>query len=316
MSRFFALALFATALLPASANAGAREDVRRLEVRDLDSRHAFVGWTEEGQVVARRFVCSEDGELTCTATMDRASIDRRQSNTLAVFQDFDAHPSRTEAAAYVEAEREAAAALPELLRGAPIDARTALGSIDGEPIRLDLRTVPHPAEPDSVRFQLVARGPEKTTVVLRTLGEAAHELRSWNLLGAMGSPEGSDVAFAVHYADSYACWDGEDIELVVASRDRVRAQVLNKLGLRRYRSGDLYAASELFRQATREDEDYAWGWYNSAALHSVHDEQNEALISLRTALELDPSKAERACDDPDFEGLRDTDRGAELLACE
>jgi len=150
-----------------------------------------------------------------------------------------------------------------------------------------------------------------------TKSQSGHtEARYARLLGATGSPEGSDVAFAVHYADSYACWDGEDIELVVASRDRVRARILNKLGLRRYRSGDLYAASELFRQATREDEDYAWGWYNSAALHSVHDEQNEALISLRTALELDPSKAERACNDADFEGLRDTARGAELLGCE
>jgi len=125
------------------------------------------------------------------------------------------HPSRAEAAAYVEAEREAVAALPGLLPGTSTDARTALGSIDGDPIRLDLRTVPHPTEPDFVRFQLVARGPEKTTAVLRTLDEAAHEL-------------------------------------VVASRARVRAQLLSRLGLRRYRSGDRYAASELFRQATRE----------------------------------------------------------------
>jgi len=322
MRAAFALAL---ALVPAVATADARHDIVDLRHGRTVSEHEFLGWSPGADAVVRRRVCSEDGELSCTVTIDelgvgkppRTSILYRNLGELYERADAD-NPkgpiSTAEATGFIRREATVLAGLPPLTPGtAATPPRSVFGAIDGVPTKLAIAM--NPTSDDMIfRLSLGVHGPGGAFVKLADLpGEASDvTTRQWQ---AHVSPDGSDIAIIVEYESSFMCWTGESIEAVAASRGSVRAQLHNAVGLDAYREGELDRARDAFVAATAEDPAYAWGWFNRAALESRSGDPDAAHASLKKAIDLDITKGDRACRDSDFDALAATAAGAALMAC-
>jgi tetratricopeptide (TPR) repeat protein len=317
----------ALTLLPSLALADARRDIVELRHGRTRSHQTFFGWTEDGQAVARRLVCSEGGEMTCRATIDVLEPGEDDHTTLlwenteslyevATPEDPKGPISLAEATAFIRAEAKALRTWDRLVPGAVVSPPAeAFGTIGGEPTWIYLRTSNHPTEEDALRLHVAVRGPRGVSIDLEQIDNEPWRLEGFDLLDARVSADGSSVFVAMHYMDGVMCWDGEDIELTVADRRAVRAKIANAVGLRAYRAGELDEARARFHDATVENPEYAWGWFNQAALQSRRAEVEESVRSLGRAIDLDERLRERACKDDDFTAVADTEPGRALLRC-
>lgn len=306
-----AVSLLGNPLPPAAE----RDDLHELDSNEReDSGHEFLGWTDDGRVVARRMLCTGYDERThCKAMLDRVAVD--ENAKVEVLADFWPDTvTKKQASAYARAERKALKALPNLHRGSHVDPETAFGSLGGEPIEVTVDEAYRDDEP-LARYELVAKGPDGVSIILETVADAETQIDSGWVEDAFASPDGSDIALVASHEETQMGRIVRGLSIVVVSRGRVRAQLANELGMKRYEEGNFYAARALFRQATLEDENFVSGWYKQAALESVHGEVNASISSLQAALDLDPTKAQQACHDQDFESVRNSTRGAELLGC-
>lgn len=325
----FLLVLAASFLLPSVAAADARKDILDLRHGRTSSHQEFLGWTDDGRAVSRRLVCAEYGEVTCRATIDALAVGSADRTTLlwenteslyetATADDPKGPISTAEASAFIRAERRALDSLAGLDPGErAADPAAAFGTIGGEPTRIYVRTSSHP-DPDeepALRLHIAVEGPRGVSIDLERLDNTPWHVDDQDVLDARVSPDGSAVWMAIHYRDGVMCWDGEDIELTIADRDRVRAQLANAVGLRADRAGETDEAQARFVDATTEDPSYAWGWWNRGALESRRGDVEAAAKSLREAIALDESFAARACADADYAALASSAEGAELLDC-
>jgi tetratricopeptide (TPR) repeat protein len=321
------IALAALTLLPSLALADARRDIVELRHGRTRSHHAFLGWTEDGEAVSRRLVCSEGGEVACRATIDVLKPGGNERTTLlwenteslyevATPENPKGPISAAEATAFIRAEAKARSTFDRLVPGDVVTPPAeAFGTIGGEPTRIYLRTSDHPSQEESLRLHVAVLGPRGVAIDLERLDNEPWRIEGHELLDARVSPDGSSVFVAMHYLDGVMCWDGEDIELTIADRHAVRAKIANAVGLRAYRAGELDEARARFHDATVEDPDYAWGWFNLAALQSRHGELDASARSLGRAIDLDERLRQRACNDDDFTALADTEPGRALLRC-
>lgn len=323
------LVLTALLLLPSVAAADARKDIVELRHGRTRSHQELLGWTDDGHAVSRRLVCAEYGEVTCRATIDELAVGSAERTTVlwenteslyetATADDPKGPISTAEATAFIRAEAKAKRRLATLSAGErAADPAAAFGTIGGEPTRIYIRTSSHP-DPDeepALRLHVAVQGPRGASVDLESLDNAPWHVDGEEVLEASTSPDGSAVWMAIHYRDGVMCWDGEDIELTIASRGTVRAKLANAVGLRADAAGETDEANARFVEATAEDPGYAWGWWNRGALESRRGDVAAAATSLRKAIALDASLAERACADDDYAALAGSELGAELLAC-
>jgi tetratricopeptide (TPR) repeat protein len=89
----------------------------------------------------------------------------------------------------------------------------------------------------------------------------------------------------------------------------------NAEGFQAYQDGDYERALELFRAGEAEFPDSAGRLYNVACMCSLLGKREEAIASLRRALEADADTyGPAAAKDPDFEPLRDDPEFVQLLA--
>jgi hypothetical protein len=324
MGRF--LAALSLLLIPSIASADARQDIIDLRRGDTVSHQEFLGWTDDGQAISRRLVCSEGGAMWCRATIDALKPGAAQSSHVLLDNDgLDevATPgdpkgpiSASEATAFIRGEAKALGALGHLSPGSSTrDPEGIFGEIGGEPTEIYLRTSSHRTDEMALNLYISVRGPRGASIDLEHMVNAPWRVGDEQVLDARISPEGDSVWLAMHYTDGAMCWDGEDIELTIAVRGQVRAKLANAAGLRAYRAGELDEAAALFDQATVEDPTYAWGWFNRGALHSQRGEVEAAALSLTEAIALDPSHQERACGDDDYQALAETTEGAALMGC-
>jgi tetratricopeptide (TPR) repeat protein len=323
------VAIAALLLLPSVAAADARKDIFEIRHGRTRSHQEFLGWTDDGHAVSRRLVCAEYGEVTCRASIDELAVGSRERTTLlwesteslyetATPDDLKGPISTAEATAFIRAEARTLDAFDSLAPGERVaDPAAAFGTIGGEPTRIYVRTSSHP-DPDeepSLRLHVAVEGPRGVSIDLESLDNMPWRVDAQEVIDARTSPDGSAVWMAIHYRDGVMCWDGEDIELTLADRGAVRAKLANAVGLRADRAGETAEAYDRFVEATTEDPGYAWGWWNRGALESRRGDVDAAADSLREAIALDASLAERACADEDFAALAGSDAGAELLAC-
>lgn len=323
------LVLAALMLLPSVAGADARKDIVELRHGRTSSHQELLGWTADGHAVSRRLVCSEGGEVTCRASIDELAVGSAERTTLlwenteslyetATAGDPKGPISAAEATAFIRAEAKALGRLAALSPGErAADPAAAFGTIGGEPTRIYVRTSSHP-DPDeepALRLHVAVRGPRGASIDLEALDNMPWHVDGEQVLEASTSPDGSAVWMAIHYRDGVMCWDGEDIELTIADRANVRAKLANAVGLRADAAGETVEAYARFVEATTEDPGYAWGWWNRGALESRRGDVTAAATSLRKAMALEESFAERACADDDYTALVDSELGAELLAC-
>ncbi len=324
MRRF--VAALCLLLMPSVASADAREDIIALRHGHTASHQQFLGWTEDGQAISRRLVCSEGGALTCRASIDTLQVGATEHDQVlfendaldvtASADDPKGPISTTEAMAFIRGEAEALASLGPLEPGTTTDDPEGIfGTIGGEPTQIYLRTSKHRTDEMALNLYISVRGPRGATIDLEHMVNAPWRVGSRQVLDARTSPDGESVWLAMHYTDGAMCWDGEDIELTIADRSAVRAKLANAAGLRAYRAGELDEAATLFEQATTEDPTYAWGWFNQGALQSQRGDVQGAALSLAEAIELDPSHQERACADEDYGALAATDEGMALMDC-
>jgi len=328
--RLFVAAL-CSMLLPATATAAtatsdARTDIVNLRHGRLGSTQQFLGWTADGEAVSRRLVCSEGGTTSCRASINTLKLGAAERSTVlfeieelyetATARDPKGPISTREASAFIRGERAAIDALGELTPSpAAADPAGVFGEIGGEPTQVYLRTSSRRTDEEALNLYISVRGPRGASVDLEHMVQAPWRVDSEQVLDARISPDGTTVWLAMHYTDGVMCWDGEDIELTIADRGRVRAQLANAAGLRADRAGELHEAATRFQQATREDPSYAWGWFNQGALSSRAGDVDAAAASLREAIALDPSLAARACDDEDYTALAASAEGDALMAC-
>lgn len=321
------IALAALTLLPSLVLADARRDIVELRHGRTRSHHAFLGWTDDGHAVARRLVCSEGGEVACRATIDvlKPGVDERTTllweNTESLYEVATPENPKgpisvAEATAFIHAEAETLRTFDRLVPGEVVTPPDeAFGTIGGEPTKIGLRTSEHPTQEDALRLHVVVRGPRGVTIDLERLTNEPWRIEGYAVLDASVSPDGSSVFVATHYLDGVMCWDGEDIELTIADRHAVRAKLANAVGLRAYRAGELDEARARFHDATVEDPEYAWGWFNQAALQSRRGELEHSARSLSHAIDLDERLRKRACNDDDFTALADSEPGRAVLRC-
>lgn len=324
MRRF--IAAVSLLLVPSVASAGARQDINDIRHGRTDSRHEFLGWTDAGEAVSRRLVCSEGGELTCRASIDVLDTEGSERTTIlwtngdslyeeATPEDPKGPISTAEAMSFIRAEKRTRAGLGSLRRGTAVsDPAQVFGPIGGEPTQVYLRTSNDPHN-EALRLHIAVRGPRGTSVDIETLDNSPWHVDGQRVLDANIGPDGDAVWVAMHYEDGVMCWDGEDLEFSTASRGAVRAKLANAAGLRAYNDGDLDEARSLFATATAEDPTYAWGWFNDAAVASRDGDVQVAADSLAHAIELDPTMHDRACNDPDFDTLVSTAVGTTVLDC-
>ncbi|MCA9711344.1 MAG: hypothetical protein KDK70_36230, partial [Myxococcales bacterium] len=259
MHRFLASALLL--LLPSVAQADARADIVALRHGRETSHQEFLGWTSDGRAVARRLVCSEDGESTCRASIDALAVGAPQHTTVLWSQDqapddedipqAKSPISTAQATRFIRAERRALEGLGRLSPGTAVaDPAGAFGLVGGEPTEIYLRESGHPTQEEALRPHVAVRGPRGVSVDLEQLGNEPWRIEGVQVLDAQLDPEGRAVWVALQYQDGVMCWDGEDIEFTVAERARVRAQLANAAGLRAYRAGELDEAGALWLEAT------------------------------------------------------------------
>jgi len=324
MRRF--VAALCLLLVPSVASADAREDIIALRHGRTASHQQFLGWTEDGQAISRRLVCSEGGALSCRASIDTLQVGVAERNDVlfdndaldetASVDDPKGPISTAEATAFIRGEAKALDALGPLDPGTTTgDPEGIFGTIGGEPTEIYLRTSKHRTDEMALNLYISVRGPRGATIDLEHMVNAPWRVGSRQILDARISPDGESVWLAMHYTDGAMCWDGEDIELTIANRSLVRAKLANAAGLRAYRADEIDEAATLFEQATAEDPTYAWGWFNQGALHSQSGDLEGAAVSLSEAIALDPSHQARACDDEDYGALAATEDGMELMDC-
>ncbi len=313
-------------LVPSIASADARKDIVDIRHGHMDSHQEFLGWTDAGEAVSRRLVCTEDGALSCRASIDTLKVGAAEQVDMVFYTDDldgEATPddpkgpiSTSQAMRFIRGEADAIHAAGTLSAGTKAsDPTTVFGTVGGTPTEVYLRTSTRRTDEDALNLYISVRGPRGATIDLEHMVNAPWRVDSDQVLDARISPDGGSVWVAMHYTDGVMCWDGEDIELAIADRAQVRGKLANAGGMRAYRSGDLDQAEALFEEATREDPSNAWGWFNRGALQSRRGEVKAAAVSLARAIELDPSHQERACDDADYEALYFTDEGAALMEC-
>lgn len=322
------LALVALLLLPSVAAADARKDIVELRHGRTRSHHELLGWTDDGRAISRRLVCAEYGEVTCRASIDELAVGATERETLlwesteslyesATPDDPKGPISTAEATAFIRAEARALAAHASLSPGERVvDPAGAFGTIGGEPTEIYVRTSSHP-DPDeepALRLHVAVRGPRGVSIDLESLENAPWRVDAQEVLEASVSPDGRAVWTAIHYRDGVMCWDGEDIELTIADRGRVRAKLANAVGLRADQAGEPAEAYARFVEATTEDPGYAWGWWNRGALESRRGDVEAAVESLAEAIALDGAFAERACTDGDYAGVVGSEVGG-MITC-
>lgn len=323
------VALVALLLVPSVAAADARKDILELRHGRTRSHQEFLGWTDDGRAVSRRLVCAEYGEVTCRASIDELAVGSRERTTVlwenteslyetATAADPKGPISTAEATAFIRAETKALHAFADLSPGERVaDPAAAFGTIGGEPTQIYVRTASHP-DPDeepALRLHVAVRGPRGASIDLERLDNMPWRVDAEEVIDARVSPDGDAVWMAVHYRDGVMCWDGEDIELTIAERGAVRAKLANAVGLRADAAGETDEAYARFVEATAEDPGYAWGWWNRGALESRRGELRAAAESLRHAIALEASFAERACADDDYAALAGSELGVGLVAC-
>ncbi|MEM7154567.1 MAG: tetratricopeptide repeat protein [Myxococcota bacterium] len=307
------LAALSLMLVPSIASADARQDIIDLRRGQLESQSTFLGWTDDGRAVSRRLVCSEGGAVVCRASIDALEVGADEESTVLFHSDnFEGDyedprkgpVSTAEAMAFIRGETKALDDLGALEAGTKSsDPKGVFGVVGGTQTKVYLRTSRHRTDEEALNLFISVRGPRGASIDLEHMVNAPWRVDSEQVIDARISPDGESVWLAMHYTDGVMCWDGEDIELTIADRGRVRAQLANAAGMRAYRSGDFDEAAELFGEATAEDPSYGWSWFNQGAMHSRNGDFEEADQSLRNAMNTDHRFAERACADDDYHAL-------------
>ncbi|NDE16139.1 hypothetical protein EBZ80_14525 [bacterium] len=98
--------------------------------------------------------------------------------------------------------------------------------------------------------------------------------------------------------------------------DPTRSEYYNGLGLALYRQMDLSAALTEFTRATEIDPGDAAARYNEACALALLGRKDEALYSLREAIQLEPRLSEQARVDKDFKSMNSLTGFQELIAAE
>jgi len=322
------LALAALVLLPSLAAADARKDIVELRHGRTSSHQELLGWTHDGHAVSRRLVCSDDGGVTCRASIDELAVGSRERTTVlwesdsleetATTDEPKGPISTAEATGFIRAEAKAMRAHASLSAGERVaEPAAAFGTIGGEPTEIYVRTSSHsnPDEDPALRLHVAVRGARGASVDIERIDDTPWRVDAQEVLDASVSPDGRAVWMAIHYQDGVMCWDGEDIELSIADRGQVRAKLANAVGLRADEAGETDEAYARFVEATTEDPGHAWGWWNRGALESRRGDVDAAAKSLASAIAIDESFAERACADEDYAALVASEAGETLVAC-
>ena len=95
-----------------------------------------------------------------------------------------------------------------------------------------------------------------------------------------------------------------------------RSEYYNGLGLTLYRQADMMAALTEFTKATEIDPGDASARYNEACALALLGRQDEALYSLREAIQLEPRLSEQARVDKDFASIKRMTGFQEIIAAE
>lgn len=95
-----------------------------------------------------------------------------------------------------------------------------------------------------------------------------------------------------------------------------RSEYYNGLGLALYRRSEMKAALGEFTKAAEIDPGDASARYNEACALALLGRRDEALVSLREAIQLEPRLSEQARIDKDFASISDSNGFKELLAAE
>jgi tetratricopeptide (TPR) repeat protein len=93
-----------------------------------------------------------------------------------------------------------------------------------------------------------------------------------------------------------------------------RSEYYNGLGLALYRRSEMQAALGEFTKATEIDPGDASARYNEACTLAILGRKDEALLSLREAIQLEPRLSEQARVDKDFASISDSSGFKELIA--
>ena len=93
-----------------------------------------------------------------------------------------------------------------------------------------------------------------------------------------------------------------------------RSEYYNGLGLALYRQADMLAALTEFTRATEIDPGDAAARYNEACALALLGRKDEALYSLREAIQLEPRLSEQARVDKDFKSINTLTGFQELIA--
>ncbi len=107
-------------------------------------------------------------------------------------------------------------------------------------------------------------------------------------------------------------------EAILAYEDAIllepnRSEFYNGLGLAYYRKNNMDKALNIFVQATQIDPNDATARYNEACVLSLLGRSNEALGSLKEAINLDPTLSSAAANDQDFANIRASTIFAEIV---
>ena len=108
---------------------------------------------------------------------------------------------------------------------------------------------------------------------------------------------------------TYNRWENEEIVYdTIAPQsllDQKLAELYNAVGMHYYDEKDYEKAVESFDKALQIQEDYAQVYFNKACTQSLKGDKDEAIESLKKAIELEPGKfIEKAKTDKDLDEIR------------
>ena len=322
--RPIALVLVAFSLFAArAARADAAADVRDIRAGQLPTRHEWIGWDAAGHAHMRTLRCSTGGTDFCRAALVDLAPDGTAHETplLDVVEVYCgalgpcAALDRKTTLAFEAAESRGLAAMPATIpTPAAADPETVLGTIAGDPTRVQIDIVDRstPADAPNFALRLVARGKDGATETLGML-DTRIATGDGKVVAAYVSPDGVTAAFVVTTSTTMMCWDFQNVRAMAVNLPRRRASLANTIGFRAWKRGDMSAALAAFSEGTRHDPGFALAWYNRAAVESRIGAVTDASASFRRAVALEPKLSTRACRDGDFASLRGAEPG--LMTC-